>query len=64
MIVSGVPQGTVLGPICFFMLINTINDGDITAFLSSFADNTELGLGIKSTEDALKMQDSLEELYK
>ena len=32
--------------------------------MSSFADDTKLGLGIKSTDDAWEMQESLEEMYK
>ena len=56
-------QETVLGPLCFLILINSINDKDISAFLSSFADDTKLGLGIESVDDAMKLQESLEAMY-
>ena len=46
-----------------YLLINSINDKDISAFLSSFADYTKLGLGIKSADDAMKLQESLEAMY-
>ena len=55
-----------LSPICepiTITLINSINDKDISAFLSSFADDTKLGLGIKSEDDAMKLQESLEAMY-
>ena len=45
-VLSGVPQGTVLGPLLFLIMISDI-DKDVSASkLVSFADNTRLYSGV------------------
>jgi len=54
-VLSGVPQGTVLGPLMFLLYINDITK-DIDSPLHMFADDCLLYRIIESTEDATKLQ--------
>ena len=60
---SGVPQGSVLGPLLFLVLIGDI-DKDITStFVSSFADDTRVAKDISSVEDVETLQLDLQSIY-
>ncbi len=60
---SGVPQGSVLGPLLFLILIGDIDHAVASSFVSSFADDTRIGRVITSKEDADKLQADLESVY-
>ena len=52
---SGVPQGTVLGPLLFSLYINDITS-DIEAEIRLFADEYVCYREIKDEEDTVKLQ--------
>ena len=60
-VVSGVPQGTVLGPILLLVLINNLPDRTRST-VRLFADDCLLYRTIKSIEDHLILQDDLKNL--
>ena len=60
---SGVPQGSVLGPLLFLILIGDIDQDIVGAFISSFADDTRIGSKITSPEDSKALQAELEKIY-
>ena len=63
-VISGVPQGSVLGPLLFLILIGDIDKDVASAFLSSFADDTRIGRGITSDADINLLQADLESIYR
>ena len=60
-VLSGVPQGTVLGPLMFLLYINDISTG-IGSSIRLFADDCVLYRTIKTTEDHDHLQEDLNTL--
>ena len=62
-VLSGVPQGSVLGPLMFLILIGDIDKEITSAFLSSFADDTRMGHNTDSPSDEIELQNDLNAVY-
>jgi hypothetical protein len=63
-VISGVPQGSILGPLLFLFYINDMFNytaGD-SEFLYLYADDSKLGQTIHSINDCIKLQDNLSKL--
>lgn len=63
-VVSGVPQGSVLGPILFLILISDIDGIVKTSKVISFADDTRVSHSIKDQDDIIALQSDLQAIYK
>ena len=62
-VISGVPQGSVLGPLIFLVLIADIDQNVVSALVSSFADDTRVTHGISCNADSTSLQDDLKTIY-
>ena len=63
-VLSGVPQGSVLGPLIFLILIGDIDKDILNSFVKSFADDTRASKQVKTVEDVALLQLDLEKIYK
>ncbi|KAF7251859.1 Mitogen-activated protein kinase-binding protein 1, partial [Varanus komodoensis] len=62
-VTSGVPQGSVLGPILFNLFINDMEEG-VNSLLIKFADDTKTGAVATIEEQVLQIQKDLDRLWK
>ena len=62
-VLSGVPQGSVLGSILFFVYINDLEEG-VTGKILKFPDDTKLFRKVKAIGDKQNIQDDIDKLVK
>ena len=62
-VLSGVPQGTVLGPLLFLIMISDINKRTTSSKLISFTDDTRVYSNIAEADDCDNLQYDLNSIY-
>ena len=60
---SGVPQGSVLGPLIFIILMTDIDEELMYSLLKSFADDTRVMKGVSNVREASQLQGDLFNVY-
>ena len=60
---SGVPQGSMLGPLLFLIFINDLDEsGHAAEIILKFADDTKIAQPIRNKEDKRRLQSALDGL--
>ena len=60
-VISGVPQGSVLGPVLFLVYVNDV-DIAVTGKIIKFADDTKLYRSVETVEESLNLQQDLDNI--
>ena len=61
-VLSGVPQGSVLGPLLFIIFINDLDSAATAEIVHKFADDTKIAQPIRSDQDKATLQVTLDHL--
>ena len=62
-VTSGMPQGSVLGPVLFAIFINDLPDV-VKQSVQMFADDTKMWSGIINLQDCVYLQEDIDKLQK